>query len=125
MPQLDLVTYSGIISFFSLFFFVFLGLSYYFLPVVLAKFLSLEKINGMYTSFQNVAYNFSVFVLLESAKFVVSIYNFVRANVLDCYTVLSVDEIETIALFRGVLFCEYVCYCDLLQNFPTFNERKI
>lgn len=64
MPQLDLVTYSGIISFFSLFFFVFLGLSYYFLPVVLAKFLSLEKINGMYTSFQNVAYNFSGFCII-------------------------------------------------------------
>jgi len=117
MPQLDLATYPGIILFVTLFFFVFfLLLIQYFLPIVLAKFLSLKKINSSYEEIQAVLHRFSLFFFLEKYTFS-SVLNVRGVEVFENLNqILSLDDLDFVSFFGNQLFCEDVENVSINKN---------
>jgi len=116
MPQLDLATYPGIILFVTVFFFgFFLLLIHFFLPTVLAKFLSVQKINMSYDEIQNTLHRFSLFFFLEkyTCSFVLNACSLDAFHLLN--QSLSLDDLDFVSFFGNYVFCEDVLDVDLLR----------
>jgi len=78
MPQLDLTTYTGVIvSLTFVFFFLLVILVQYFLPIILTKFLSLKKMNSVYTDFQAFVHHYSMFLFIQEYKFYYNVYQII------------------------------------------------